>query len=56
MYLNQNNEATIERRLIQADQKSIKEEINKFIERFDSKVDKHYVLFLFQIYNYSEGV
>ena len=34
----------------------IVKEINSFIERYDSKVDKHYVLFLFQIYNYSDGV
>ena len=58
LYLNQNNETQIvqKNRLIQADQNKIVEEINKFIERYDSKVDKHYVLFLFQIYNYSEGV
>ena len=37
-------------------QKKIVEDINSFIERYDSKIDKHYVLFLFQIYNYSEGV
>jgi len=34
----------------------IKEEINTFIERYDSKIDKHYVLFLFQIYEHQEGV
>ena len=58
LYLNQNNETQLvqKTRLIQADQNKIVEEINKFIERYDSKVDKHYVLFLFQIYNYSEGV
>lgn len=38
-----------------AEEKIVKE-INSFIERYDSKVDKHYVLFLFQIYNYSDGV
>lgn len=37
-------------------EKEIEKEINTFIERYDSKLDKHYVLFLFQIYNYSEGV
>lgn len=35
---------------------NITEEINRIIERYDSKIDKHYVLFLFNIYNYSEGV
>ena len=58
LYLNQNNEASAlsEKKLILVEQKAIVNEINKFIERYDSKVDKHYVLFLFQIYNYSEGV
>ena len=42
--------------MIQVEQNKIVRDINAFIERYDSKVDKHYVLFLFQIYNYSEGV
>ena len=41
---------------MKSDQDKIVKDINTFIERYDSKVDKHYVLFLFQIYNYSEGV
>jgi len=32
------------------------QQINAFIERYDKKIDKNYVLFLFQIYGYSEGV
>lgn len=36
--------------------KKIKEEINSLIEKYDNKIDKHYVLFLFQIYEYTEGV
>mmetsp|Transcript_14536 Transcript_14536/g.14148 ORF Transcript_14536/g.14148 Transcript_14536/m.14148 type:complete len:88 (-) Transcript_14536:628-891(-) len=39
-----------------ADDRNIEMEINQFIERYDSKLDKNYVLFLFQIYNYSDGV
>ena len=39
-----------------AEEKQIEKEINTFIERYDSKIDKHYVLFLFQIYNYADGV
>jgi len=27
--------------------KKIKEEINSLIEKYDNKIDKHYVLFLF---------
>jgi hypothetical protein len=38
------------------EENKIEKEINSFIERHDLKLDKHYVLFLFQIYNYSEGV
>jgi hypothetical protein len=39
-----------------AAEKKVIGEINEFIERYDSKVDKNYVLFLFKIYNYSDGV
>ena len=39
-----------------ATQEDIQKEIKTFIERYDQKIDKHYVLFLFQIYKYSEGV
>lgn len=42
--------------MIKVEQDRIVRDINTFIERYDSKVDKPYVLFLFQIYNYSEGV
>lgn len=42
--------------MIKVEQDKIIRDINTFIERYDSKVDKPYVLFLFQIYNYSEGV
>jgi hypothetical protein len=40
------------------EQADIKREINDFLELNDSpdKIDKSYVLFLFQIYNYAEGV
>jgi hypothetical protein len=34
----------------------IKYNINSLINAHDSKIDKHYVLFLFQIYDFSEGV
>lgn len=34
----------------------VKEEISNLIEKYDNKIDKHYVLFLFQIYEYTEGV
>lgn len=40
----------------QSQQEDIPKEIKTFIERYDQKIDKHYVLFLFQIYKYSEGV
>ena len=33
--------------MIQVDNNKIVKDINNFIERYDSKVDKHYVLFLF---------
>ena len=36
--------------------KNIAGEINGFVERYDTKIDKHYVLFLFQIYSYDDGV
>jgi vacuolar protein sorting-associated protein 11 len=39
-----------------ATEKKVISEINEYIERYDSKVDKNYVLFLFKIYNYSDGV
>ena len=38
----------------------LKSQIDQFINKYDSekdsKVDKGYILFLFQIYNYSDGV
>ena len=36
--------------------KQVKEDINTLIDKYDNKIDKHYVLFLFQIYEYTEGV
>jgi hypothetical protein len=36
--------------------RKVKEDINNLIEKYDNKIDKHYVLFLFQIYEYTEGV
>lgn len=36
--------------------RKIKEEINNLIDKYDGRIDKHYVLFLFQIYEYTEGV
>ena len=38
--------------------KKIKEEIDTFltVHDDDKRIDKHYVLFLFQIYEYPEGV
>lgn len=36
--------------------KKVKDDINALIEKYDNKIDKHYVLFLFQIYEYTEGV
>lgn len=56
LYLNQSNESSTFKQIIQVENNKIVKDINNFIERYDSKVDKHYVLFLFQIYNYSEGV
>ena len=38
------------------EQKRIKQDINTFIERYEDKIDKNYVLFLFQIYNYMDGI
>lgn len=40
----------------QTDLKSFKNKIEQFINNYDTKIDKNYILFLFQIYNYSEGV
>jgi len=34
----------------------IKDEIINFIKRYDQKIDKDYVLFLFKIYDFSDGV
>ncbi len=58
LYLNQNKlqASSSLKPLLMVEQDRIVKDINTFIERYDSKVDKHYVLFLFQIYNYSEGV
>lgn len=56
LYLNQNNQAQLYKPQISMEQNKIVRDINSFIERYEPKVDKHYVLFLFQIYNYSEGV
>lgn len=61
LYLNQNNQSLQQpiggsRSVVKQEQDKIVKDINTFIERYDSKVDKPYVLFLFQIYNYSEGV
>jgi len=36
--------------------KSLKDKISSFISYFEGKYDKHHVLFLFQMYNYSDGV
>jgi hypothetical protein len=33
-----------------------KKAINELINKHNGEIDSHYVLFLFQIYNYSEGV
>ena len=33
-----------------------KDDIIAFIGRHDQKIDKNYILFLFQIYNFSDGV
>lgn len=33
----------------------VKEEIDRFIKTYESKVDKIYVLFLFRFYEYYEG-
>ena len=41
---------------IKGPEEKIEKEINALIERFESKVDKNYVLFLFQIYSYADGV
>ena len=54
--MNQSSEAQTYKQQIHFEQNKIVKDINNFIERYDSKVDKHYVLFLFQIYNYSDGV
>ncbi len=60
LYLNQNislqQTSTSLNKYMTIEQEKITKDINTFIERYDSKVDKPYVLFLFQIYNYSEGV
>ena len=37
-------------------QQNLVKEINSFAKRYEDKIDKNYVLFLFQIYNYSEGI
>jgi hypothetical protein len=55
LYLNQNNQSRYKPQ-ITMEQNKIVRDINTFIERYDSKIEKNYVLFLFQIYNYSEGV
>lgn len=36
--------------------RKVEKEINDLIDKYDSRIDKHYVLFLFQIYEYTEGV
>lgn len=41
---------------MQAEPTKIKKEIISFITMHDQKIDKHYVLFLFQIYDFSDGV
>jgi hypothetical protein len=40
------------------DKEEIKKKITEFLKKNDgnSKIDKNYVLFLFQIYQYNEGV
>ena len=40
----------------QNDLKTFKKQIENFILKYDKKIDKNYILFLFQIYNYSDGV
>ena len=52
LYLNQQNQSQLFKPQISVEQNKIVRDINQFIERYDSTVDKHYVLFLFQIYNY----
>lgn len=50
------NEKTQIQSFRQTDLKSFKNKIELFINQHDTKIDKNYILFLFQIYNYSEGV
>lgn len=40
----------------QVELKTFKSKIENFIVKYDNKIDKNYILFLFQIYNYSDGV
>lgn len=51
LYLHQNSKqtsaASIKGLSMMGPEDKIMKEINSFIERYDSKVDKHYVLFLF---------
>ena len=37
-------------------QANLIKEINSFAKRYEAKIDKNYVLFLFQIYNYADGI
>lgn len=47
LYLNQSYQNSKYQRDIKNEQQTIIEEINKFIINYDTKIDKHYVLFLF---------
>lgn len=47
LYLNQNNQTQLYKPQISMEQNKIVRDINSFIERYEPKVDKHYVLFLF---------
>mmetsp|Transcript_17398 Transcript_17398/g.29273 ORF Transcript_17398/g.29273 Transcript_17398/m.29273 type:complete len:414 (+) Transcript_17398:1215-2456(+) len=46
----------IKNQRISVDSHQMKSQIINFIGRYDQKIDHNYVLFLFQIYNFSEGV
>ena len=56
LYQRQINQNKTNMRQLLAGGKEIEEQINNLISLYDGKMDKNYVLFLFQIYNYSEGV
>lgn len=47
LYMNQNNQSSLYKPQISLEGNKIVRDINTFIERYDSKIEKNYVLFLF---------